>query len=162
MLISIQKWLHNIFLEKYGFGWLYRDFFYMWQYFWPHTVVLVIVLCFVCLRLVSCVPNICCQFLWIVHSVSVTFIKSFYLLSSNVWFSDVPDKDKEIDTAAIYTMYVILYFIKWRNEKKVEKCKVCLRSMSFGITFSLFFLAHLKGSGEVLPSLGVRRPSSVR
>jgi hypothetical protein len=41
--------------------------------------------------------------------VSLTFIKSFYLLSSNVWFSDVPDKDKEIDTAA---MYVILYFIK--------------------------------------------------
>ena len=71
--------------------------------------MLVIVLCFVCLRLVSCVPNICCQFLWIVHSVSLTFIKSFYLLSSNVWFSDVPDKDKEIDTAA---MYVILYFIK--------------------------------------------------
>jgi hypothetical protein len=45
-------------------------------------------------------------------SVSLTFIKSFYLLSSNVWFSDVPDKDKEIDTAAMYTMYVILYFIK--------------------------------------------------
>jgi hypothetical protein len=52
-------------------------------------LVLVIVLCFVCLRLVSCVPNICCQFLWIVNSVSLTFIKSFYLLSSNVWFSDV-------------------------------------------------------------------------
>jgi hypothetical protein len=32
---------------------------------------------------------------WIVNSVSLTFIKSFYLLSSNVWFSDVPDKDKE-------------------------------------------------------------------
>jgi hypothetical protein len=41
--------------------------------------------------------------------VSLMFIKSVYLLSSNVWFSDVPDKDKEIDTAA---MYVILYFIK--------------------------------------------------
>jgi hypothetical protein len=25
-------------LKKYGFGWLYRDFFYMWQYFWPHAV----------------------------------------------------------------------------------------------------------------------------
>jgi hypothetical protein len=22
-------WLHNIFLKKYGFGWLYRDFFYI-------------------------------------------------------------------------------------------------------------------------------------
>ena len=50
-----------------------------------------------------------CQFLWIVHSVSLTFIKSFYILSSNVWFSDVPDKEKENDTAA---MYVMLYFIK--------------------------------------------------
>ena len=27
MLKSIQKWLHNNFLTKYGFGWLYRDFF---------------------------------------------------------------------------------------------------------------------------------------
>ena len=27
MLKSIQKWLHNNFLKKYGFGWLYRDFF---------------------------------------------------------------------------------------------------------------------------------------
>ena len=26
MLKSIQKWLHNNFLKKYGFGWLYRDF----------------------------------------------------------------------------------------------------------------------------------------
>ena len=26
MLKSIQKWPHNIFLKKYGFGWLYRDF----------------------------------------------------------------------------------------------------------------------------------------
>jgi hypothetical protein len=26
-LKSIQKWLHNNFLKKYGFGWLYRDFF---------------------------------------------------------------------------------------------------------------------------------------
>ena len=24
--------------KKYGFGRLYRDFFYTWQYFWPHTV----------------------------------------------------------------------------------------------------------------------------
>ena len=70
----------------------------------------------------SCV--LCTQYMLPVSvdcSVSLTFIKSFYLLSSNVWFSDVPDKDKEIDTAA---MYVILYFIKWRNEKKIEKCKV--------------------------------------
>ena len=27
MLKSIQKWLHNNFLKKYGFGWLYRIFF---------------------------------------------------------------------------------------------------------------------------------------
>ena len=27
MLKSIQKWHHNNFLKKYGFGWLYRDFF---------------------------------------------------------------------------------------------------------------------------------------
>jgi hypothetical protein len=27
MLKFIQKWLHNNFLKKYGFGWLYRDFF---------------------------------------------------------------------------------------------------------------------------------------
>jgi hypothetical protein len=26
MLKFIQKWLHNNFLKKYGFGWLYRDF----------------------------------------------------------------------------------------------------------------------------------------
>jgi hypothetical protein len=85
----------------------------MWQYVWPHTVVLVIVLCF-CLSSSYVLCTQCCQFQWIVNSVSLTFIKSFYLLSSNVWFSDVPDDDKEIDTAA---MYVILYFIKWRNER---------------------------------------------
>ena len=28
----------QIFRKKYGFGRLYRDFFYTWQYFWPHTV----------------------------------------------------------------------------------------------------------------------------
>ena len=27
LLKSIQKWLHNKFLKKYGFGWLYKDFF---------------------------------------------------------------------------------------------------------------------------------------
>jgi hypothetical protein len=27
LLKSIQKWLHNNFLNKYGFGWLYRFFF---------------------------------------------------------------------------------------------------------------------------------------
>jgi hypothetical protein len=27
LLKSIQKWLYNNFLKKYGFGWLYRDFF---------------------------------------------------------------------------------------------------------------------------------------
>ena len=27
----------NIILKKYGFSWLYRDFFCMRQYFWPHT-----------------------------------------------------------------------------------------------------------------------------
>jgi hypothetical protein len=27
MLTFIKKLLHNIFLKKYGFGWLYRDFF---------------------------------------------------------------------------------------------------------------------------------------
>jgi urate oxidase len=27
MLKFIQKWLHNNVLKKYGFGWLYRDFF---------------------------------------------------------------------------------------------------------------------------------------
>jgi hypothetical protein len=26
LLKSIQRWLHNNFLKKYGFGWLYRDF----------------------------------------------------------------------------------------------------------------------------------------
>jgi hypothetical protein len=121
----------------------------MWQYVWPHTVVLVIVLCFVCLRLVSCVPNICCQFLWIVHSVSLTFIKSFYLLSSNVWFSDVPDKDKEIDTATIYSMYVILYFIKWRNEKKIEKCKVLFTQYEFRDNFFAFFILMNTHGDEV-------------
>ena len=73
-------------------------------------------------------------------SVSLTFIKSFYLLSSNVWFSDVPDKDKEIDTAAMYTMYVILYFIKWRNEKKIEKCKVLFTQYEFPDNFFAFFI----------------------
>jgi hypothetical protein len=29
-----------------------------------------------------------------------------------------PDKEKEIGIAAMYTMYVILYFIKSRNERK--------------------------------------------
>jgi hypothetical protein len=28
MLKFIQKWLHNNFLKKYGFGWLYWDFFF--------------------------------------------------------------------------------------------------------------------------------------
>ena len=28
------------FLKKYGIGWLYSDYFYMRQYFWPHTVYL--------------------------------------------------------------------------------------------------------------------------
>ena len=79
----------------------------------------------------------CCQFQWIVNSVSLTFIKSFYLLSSNVWFSDVPDKDKEIDTAA---MYVILYFIKWRNENKIEKCKVLFTRYEFRDNFFTFFI----------------------
>jgi hypothetical protein len=126
LLKSIQKWLHNNFLKKYGFGWLYRDFFYMWQYLWPHTIVLVNVLCFVCLRLVSCVPSFCGL--------------SFYLLSSNVWFSDVPDKEKEIDTAAMYKMYVILYFIKWGNEKKIEKCKVLFMQYDFRDNFFAFFI----------------------
>jgi hypothetical protein len=46
-------------------------------------------------------------------SVDCPFCFSYvYLLSSNVWFSDVPDKDKEIDTAVMHVMYVILYFIK--------------------------------------------------
>jgi hypothetical protein len=40
LLKSIQKWLHNNFLKKYGFGWLYRDFFTFpntfdrWLYMW--------------------------------------------------------------------------------------------------------------------------------
>ena len=38
MLKFIQKWLHNNFLKKYGFGWLYRDFFYISEYFWQMTV----------------------------------------------------------------------------------------------------------------------------
>jgi hypothetical protein len=38
MLKFIQKWLHNIFLEKYGFGWLYSDFFYISEYFWQMTL----------------------------------------------------------------------------------------------------------------------------
>ena len=79
----------------------------------------------------------CCQFLWIVNSVSLTFIKSFYLLSSNVWFSDVPDKDKGIDAAA---MYVILYFIKWRNENKIEKFKVLFTQYEFRDNFFAFFI----------------------
>ena len=144
MLKSIQKWLHNNFLKNMGLFDYIRIFFYMWQYFWPHTVVLVIVLCFVCLRLVSCVPNTCCQFLWIVHSVSLTFIKSFYLLSSNVWFSDVPDKDKDKDEenntlSIILYMYVNLYFIKWRNEKKIKKCKVLFMQYEFRDNFFVFF-----------------------
>jgi hypothetical protein len=133
LLKSIQKWLHNNVLKKYGFGWLYRDFYL-------HVAICLTTYCSVSNCLVSCVPNICCQFLWIVHSVSLTFIKSFYLLSSNVWFSDVPDKDKEIDTATIYSMYVILYFIKWRNEKKIEKCKVCLQQYEFRDNFFAFFI----------------------
>ena len=27
-----------VFLQKYGFGWLYRDFFYISEYFWQMTV----------------------------------------------------------------------------------------------------------------------------
>ena len=34
----IQKWLDYNFLKKYGFGWLYRDFFDISEYFWQMTV----------------------------------------------------------------------------------------------------------------------------
>jgi hypothetical protein len=63
--------------------------FYMWQYFWPHAVhvVLVIVLCFVCLRLVSCVLNICCQFLWIVHHIVKKLSRNSYCINKTLHFS---------------------------------------------------------------------------
>ena len=80
------------------------------------------------------------NFIWKKLSHFETIPKSFYLLSSNVWFSDVPDKDKEIDTATIYKMYVILYFIKWRNEKKIEKCKVLFTQYEFRDNFFAFFI----------------------
>ena len=40
MLKYIQKWLHNTFSKKYGFGWLYRDLFYISEYFWQMMVFL--------------------------------------------------------------------------------------------------------------------------
>jgi hypothetical protein len=53
--------------------------------------------------------------LWIVHSVSLTFIKSFYILSSNVWFSDVPDKENENDTTAMsYNYQAIIFFFSFQ------------------------------------------------
>jgi hypothetical protein len=44
MLKFIQKWLHNNFLKKYGFGWLHRDFFYISEYFRQMTVFVYITL----------------------------------------------------------------------------------------------------------------------
>jgi hypothetical protein len=41
LLKYIQKWLHNNFVKKYGFGWLYRDFFLhvaiLDRGFWPKS-----------------------------------------------------------------------------------------------------------------------------
>ena len=35
----IQKWLHNKKNKKYGFSWLYRDFFYISEYLiWPMSI----------------------------------------------------------------------------------------------------------------------------
>ena len=42
MLKFIQKWLHNNILKKYGFGWLYRDFFYISEYFCVFSVCIFI------------------------------------------------------------------------------------------------------------------------
>jgi hypothetical protein len=37
-------------------------------------------------------------------------------------------------------MYVILYFIKWRNENKIEKCKVLFTQYEFRDNFFAFFI----------------------
>jgi hypothetical protein len=57
----------------------------------------------------------CIKFLWIVHSISLTFIKSLCLLSSNVWFSGVPHKDKD------YTVAMYVYFIKVHKTQDEDK-----------------------------------------
>ena len=46
MLKSIQKWLHNNFMNKYGFGWLYRDFFL-------HAPILLATNCIYCIHIIN-------------------------------------------------------------------------------------------------------------
>ena len=50
MLKSIQEWLHNNFLKKHGFGWLYMDFFYIFQYFWEMTVFCLVLILLVAIK----------------------------------------------------------------------------------------------------------------
>ena len=74
----------------------------------------------------SCVPNI------------ASFC-GLCLLSSKVWFSGVPDKDKDEDkennTAKILLMYVIFIFHKVKERVQIEKCRVLFTQYEFRDTF---------------------------